>query len=96
MPMLACSVSVELKSGRVRKVSEPGDYYTVTPYMSFYTPGMVLDLASLIYPAFYSFHMSLLRTRTMHCKLQSMHRSSQVTSQAQSCSSVVVSDFLDK
>ena len=39
--------TMELKSGRVRKVDEPGVYYSVLPYMSFYTPGMVLALASL-------------------------------------------------
>jgi hypothetical protein len=36
---------MELKSGRVRKVSEPGDFSSVLPYMSFYTPGIVLTLA---------------------------------------------------
>ncbi|KAL6647117.1 hypothetical protein ACP70R_014554 [Stipagrostis hirtigluma subsp. patula] len=30
--------TIELKSGRVRKVGEPGVYYSVLPYMSFYTP----------------------------------------------------------
>jgi len=39
--------TMELKSGRVRKVDEPGICYSVLPYMSFYTPGMVLALASL-------------------------------------------------
>ncbi|CAM0145193.1 unnamed protein product [Urochloa decumbens] len=29
---------IELNSGRVRKVSEPGIYYPVVPFMSFYTP----------------------------------------------------------
>jgi hypothetical protein len=32
----------ELKSGRVRKVDEPGVYFSVLPYMSFYTPGILL------------------------------------------------------
>jgi hypothetical protein len=30
---------IELKSGRVRKVDEPGVYFSVLPYMNFYTPG---------------------------------------------------------
>jgi len=38
--------TMELKSGRVRKVDEPGICYSVLPYMNFYTPGMVLALAS--------------------------------------------------
>nr|TKW30328.1 hypothetical protein SEVIR_2G028832v2 [Setaria viridis] len=29
---------IELKSGRVRKVDVPGVYFSVLPYMSFYTP----------------------------------------------------------
>ncbi|KAL6659839.1 hypothetical protein ACP70R_002668 [Stipagrostis hirtigluma subsp. patula] len=35
--------TVELKSGRVRKVGEPGVYYSVLPYMSFYTPVIAVD-----------------------------------------------------
>ncbi|KAF8731287.1 hypothetical protein HU200_016341 [Digitaria exilis] len=38
---------IELKSGRVRKVDEPGVYFSVLPYMNFYTPGIVLTFASL-------------------------------------------------
>ncbi|OEL17587.1 hypothetical protein BAE44_0021394 [Dichanthelium oligosanthes] len=30
--------TIDLKSGRVRKVDEPGVYFSVLPYMSFYTP----------------------------------------------------------
>ncbi|TVU40836.1 hypothetical protein EJB05_14316, partial [Eragrostis curvula] len=30
---------IKLKSGHVRKVGEPGDYFTALPYMSFCTPG---------------------------------------------------------
>ncbi|KAL6647124.1 hypothetical protein ACP70R_014561 [Stipagrostis hirtigluma subsp. patula] len=30
--------AIELKSGRVKKIDEPGTYYAVLPYMSFYTP----------------------------------------------------------
>ncbi|RCV09386.1 hypothetical protein SETIT_2G023500v2 [Setaria italica] len=33
--------TIELKFERVRKVDEPGVYYSVLPYMSFYTPGML-------------------------------------------------------
>nr|TKW30326.1 hypothetical protein SEVIR_2G028700v2 [Setaria viridis] len=38
---------IELKSGRVRKVDEPGVYFSVLPYMNFYTPdcGSLLSLA---------------------------------------------------
>ncbi|CAL5076998.1 unnamed protein product [Urochloa decumbens] len=38
---------VELKSERVRKVDEPGAYFSVFPYMNFYTPdrGLLLSLA---------------------------------------------------
>ncbi|CAD6231970.1 unnamed protein product [Miscanthus lutarioriparius] len=36
---------MELKSGRVRKVDKPWDFSNVLPYMSFYTPGIVLTLA---------------------------------------------------
>lgn len=33
--------SIELKTGRARKVAEPACYYPVAiPFMSFYTPGM--------------------------------------------------------
>ncbi|CAN6170794.1 unnamed protein product [Urochloa humidicola] len=39
--------TIELKSGRVRKVDGPGEYFSVLPYMSFYTPdcGRLLSLA---------------------------------------------------
>ena len=39
--------TLELKSGRVRKVDEPAQYFSVLPYMSFYTPdrGILLALA---------------------------------------------------
>jgi hypothetical protein len=40
--------SIELKSGRVKKVDEPGAYFSVLPYMSFYTPGIMLALASCL------------------------------------------------
>ena len=40
--------TIELSSGKVRKVDEPADYFSVLPYMSFYTPGMVLALACLL------------------------------------------------
>uniref|UniRef100_A0A0A9HEX8 Uncharacterized protein n=1 Tax=Arundo donax TaxID=35708 RepID=A0A0A9HEX8_ARUDO len=30
--------TIEHKSGRVRKVGESGAFYTIVPYMSFYTP----------------------------------------------------------
>ncbi|KAF8702043.1 hypothetical protein HU200_033387 [Digitaria exilis] len=39
--------TIDLKSGRVRKVEEPGVYFSVLPYMSFYTPGIVIALACL-------------------------------------------------
>uniref|UniRef100_A0A0E0LTH6 Uncharacterized protein n=1 Tax=Oryza punctata TaxID=4537 RepID=A0A0E0LTH6_ORYPU len=32
--------TIELKSRRVKKVAEPGVYFSVLPYMSFYTPGI--------------------------------------------------------
>jgi hypothetical protein len=38
---------MELKSGRVRKVDKPRDLSNVLPYMSFYTPGIVLTLLIL-------------------------------------------------
>jgi hypothetical protein len=38
---------MELKSGRVRKVDKPWDFSNVLPYMSFYTPGIVLTLLIL-------------------------------------------------
>ncbi|XP_039801729.1 uncharacterized protein LOC120666022 isoform X2 [Panicum virgatum] len=31
--------TIELSSGKVRKVDEPADYFSALPYMSFYTPG---------------------------------------------------------
>ncbi|CAL5091609.1 unnamed protein product [Urochloa decumbens] len=41
--------TIELKSERVRKVDEPGVYFSVLPYMSFYTPGhgRLLSLARI-------------------------------------------------
>ncbi|XP_072147851.1 F-box protein At5g03970 [Setaria viridis] len=36
--------TMDLKSGQVKKVAEHGVYFSVLPYMSFYTPGMVLAL----------------------------------------------------
>ncbi|GJN24390.1 hypothetical protein PR202_gb12128 [Eleusine coracana subsp. coracana] len=51
--------TIELKSGRVKKIDEPGVYYSVLPYMSFYTPGTVLTTKPLVIcpHAFYSFSM---------------------------------------
>ncbi|TVU40933.1 hypothetical protein EJB05_14418, partial [Eragrostis curvula] len=40
--------SFELRSARMRKVAEPNVYFSVLPYMSFYTPGTLLALAQLI------------------------------------------------
>ncbi|CAN6202928.1 unnamed protein product [Urochloa humidicola] len=39
--------TIEIKSGQVRKVDKPGVYYSVLPYMSFYTPdrGTLLSIA---------------------------------------------------
>ncbi|XP_047063439.1 uncharacterized protein LOC124671047 [Lolium rigidum] len=39
--------TVKLNSGQVKKVDEPGKYFSVLPYMSFYTPdrGRLLSLA---------------------------------------------------
>uniref|UniRef100_J3MRZ1 Nucleoporin Nup133/Nup155-like N-terminal domain-containing protein n=1 Tax=Oryza brachyantha TaxID=4533 RepID=J3MRZ1_ORYBR len=39
--------AVELRSRRVKKVQQPGVYFSVLPYMSFYTPdrGTLLSLA---------------------------------------------------
>ncbi|GJN14348.1 hypothetical protein PR202_gb01166 [Eleusine coracana subsp. coracana] len=34
--------AIELKSGRERKVDEPGIYYAIFPFVSFYTPGTML------------------------------------------------------
>ncbi|KAF0909454.1 hypothetical protein E2562_036320 [Oryza meyeriana var. granulata] len=38
---------IELKSRQVKKVEEPGVYFSILPYMSFYTPdrGTLLSLA---------------------------------------------------
>jgi hypothetical protein len=33
--------TIKLKSGQVKKVDEPGEYFSVLPYMSFYLPGMI-------------------------------------------------------
>jgi hypothetical protein len=37
--------TVKLNSGQVKKVDEPGEYFSVLPYMSFYTPGMTCILS---------------------------------------------------
>uniref|UniRef100_A0A453MY71 Nucleoporin Nup133/Nup155-like N-terminal domain-containing protein n=1 Tax=Aegilops tauschii subsp. strangulata TaxID=200361 RepID=A0A453MY71_AEGTS len=39
---------IKLSSGQLTKVDEPGVYFRVLPYMSFYTPGMILALAYLL------------------------------------------------
>ncbi|TVU40856.1 hypothetical protein EJB05_14336, partial [Eragrostis curvula] len=39
---------IKINSGKVMKVDEPGVYFSVLPYMSFYTPGTALVLACLI------------------------------------------------
>ncbi|CAL5067244.1 unnamed protein product [Urochloa decumbens] len=41
--------TIELNSGKVRKLAEPGEYFSVLPYMSFYTPdgGRLSSLAKL-------------------------------------------------
>ncbi|CAL5078035.1 unnamed protein product [Urochloa decumbens] len=41
--------TIEIKSGQVKKVDKPGVYYSVLPYMSFYTPdgGRLSSLAKL-------------------------------------------------
>ena len=36
------------------KVGEPGVYFSVLPYMSFYTPGMVLAFACLLSCIFFA------------------------------------------
>ena len=46
--------TIELSSGKVRKVDEPADYFSVLPYMSFYTPGMVLAFACLLSCIFFA------------------------------------------
>jgi hypothetical protein len=33
---------IKLNSGQVKKVDEPGEYFSVLPYMSFYLPSMIL------------------------------------------------------
>ncbi|XP_034579492.1 uncharacterized protein [Setaria viridis] len=38
----------ELKSGRVRKVDDPGFYYSALPYLSFYTPGTSVTLSQWV------------------------------------------------
>ena len=45
---------IKLKSGLVRKVGESGVYFSVLPYMSFYTPGMILALAYLLSCIFFT------------------------------------------
>jgi hypothetical protein len=37
--------TIKLSSGKVKKVDEPGEHFSVLPYMSFYLPGMILALA---------------------------------------------------
>uniref|UniRef100_A0A8R7QLL3 F-box domain-containing protein n=1 Tax=Triticum urartu TaxID=4572 RepID=A0A8R7QLL3_TRIUA len=39
---------INLNSGQPKKVDEPGVYFSVLPYMSFYTPGMILALPCLL------------------------------------------------
>ncbi|CAL5091605.1 unnamed protein product [Urochloa decumbens] len=46
--------TIELKSGRVRKVGKPGVYFSVLPYMSFYTPGIVSLCFSVVLNFLYS------------------------------------------
>ncbi|TVU40832.1 hypothetical protein EJB05_14312, partial [Eragrostis curvula] len=48
--------TIKLETGHVRKVDEPGVYFSVLPYMSFYTPGILLALAYAL-SCIYSFHM---------------------------------------
>jgi hypothetical protein len=38
--------TIGLKSGQVRKVDEPKAYFSIIPYMSFYTPGIVQALGA--------------------------------------------------
>ncbi|CAL5078089.1 unnamed protein product [Urochloa decumbens] len=38
---------IELKTGRVRKVAEPGRYYPVIPFISFCTPGFPIDIGKM-------------------------------------------------
>ncbi|GJN10373.1 hypothetical protein PR202_ga28461 [Eleusine coracana subsp. coracana] len=40
--------TIKLNSGMVKKIDEPGVYFSVLPYMSFYTPGTALVLAYLL------------------------------------------------
>ena len=50
---------MELKSGRVKKIGKPRRNISILPYMSFYTPGIVIALVYIL--AFFificSFHM---------------------------------------
>ncbi|GJN24411.1 hypothetical protein PR202_gb12149 [Eleusine coracana subsp. coracana] len=48
--------TLELKSGRVRKVDEPEVYFSILPYMSFYTPGTVLVLIAQLLTAPFILH----------------------------------------
>jgi hypothetical protein len=40
--------TVKLNSGQVKKVDEPGVYFSALPYMSFYLPGIIPALASCL------------------------------------------------
>jgi hypothetical protein len=48
--------TIELKSGRKRKVGEWGNYFVTFPFTSFYTPGI------------YTFAQSDLQISTVECK----------------------------
>jgi hypothetical protein len=50
---------MELKSGRVKKIGKPRRNISILPYMSFYTPGIVIALVYILAPFIFicSFHM---------------------------------------
>jgi hypothetical protein len=49
--------TIELKSGKVKRIGEPGVFYPIVPFMSFYTPGKAPSSRPLLIydPSIYSF-----------------------------------------
>jgi hypothetical protein len=52
--------TIKLSSGKAKKVDDSGVYFSVLPYMSFYTPGMTLTLACLLSFIFFTASICLL------------------------------------
>ncbi|WVZ61739.1 hypothetical protein U9M48_011563 [Paspalum notatum var. saurae] len=61
--------TIELKSGRVKKVDGPGVYFSVLPYMSFYTPSMLPAVAfCLLSCIFFTASICLLNQLVVVCE----------------------------